>query len=132
MKSIKPGRASSGMSAVLSVFVATFGFIWTVMAFLIGAPPLFALFGVFFIIMAIVQGLYHYKNATSKNRFSSFDIVEDGEEPDPFDNYINRDNNNTNSSMDFEEQAKTAFCPYCGERVEGEYSYCPSCGKKLP
>ena len=48
-----------------------------------GAPAFFPIFGVIFIIMGIVQAAYNYKNATGKNRYSSFDITEDGEEPDP-------------------------------------------------
>ena len=40
-------------------------------------------FGVIFIVIAIAQAVYHFKNAASKNRFSAFDITDSNEEPDP-------------------------------------------------
>ena len=83
MKSVKPGRGPSGMKFIGSVFSIVFGIFWTIMAARMGAPAFFPIFGVIFIIMGIVQAAYNYKNATGKNRYSSFDITEDGEEPDP-------------------------------------------------
>jgi hypothetical protein len=76
-----------GMSSLAAV---AFGIIWTIMAFTItrNAPfplvgILFPLFGIIFIIMGVVQAIYNFTNATSENRFSTFDITGSQEEPDP-------------------------------------------------
>ena len=77
MKSVKPGRGPSAMGAAGSIIAVIFGIFWTIGAASMGAPPLFPLFGVLFVIIGIVQTVYNLKNATGKNRYSSFDIVED-------------------------------------------------------
>lgn len=117
MKSIKPGRGPSAMGAVGSIFAAFFGVFWTITTIKMGAPIFFSLFGVFFVIIAIVQGIYNYKNATSKNRMSIYDITDDDEESDMFNDLINNKESN--------------FCSNCGEKLEGKYKYCPKCGQKL-
>lgn len=82
MKSIKPGRGPSMMGGLGSIFAGVFGVIWTMAAVQMGAG-IFALFGVVFILFAVLQAVYQFKNATGENRYSVFDITEDGEEPDP-------------------------------------------------
>ena len=82
MKSIKPGRGPSMMGGLGSIFAGVFGVIWTMAAVQMGAG-IFALFGVVFIVFAVLQAVYQFKNATGENRYSEFDITEDGEEPDP-------------------------------------------------
>ena len=127
MKSIKPGRGPSMMGGIMSIAVGLFGVIWTVLAVNIGGG-FFALFGVVFIIIAVFQAIYHFKNATGKNRHSAFYITDGNEEPDPLNERfgqqrdVARKNNNTGS----------AFCPYCGTKVEGDYHFCNQCGKELP
>ena len=81
MKSIKPGRGPSMMGGVVGIFMIGFGILWTVMA--AQASGIFALFGVLWTGIAIVMTLYHFKNATAKNRYSAFDITDATEEPDP-------------------------------------------------
>ena len=66
MKHIKPGRGPSMMGGVMSIAIGVFGVIWTIAAAGMGGG-LFALFGVVFVIVAIVQAVFHFKNATSKN-----------------------------------------------------------------
>ncbi len=131
MKSIKPGRGPSGLGFIGSVFGIIFGIFWTIMAARMGAPAFFPIFGVIFIIMGIVQAAYNYKNATGKNRYSSFDITEDGEEPDPLEQRFGgteyRDDTAQKSSF-----TTSSFCPYCGKGVDGDFEYCPKCGKRLP
>ncbi len=122
MKSIKPGRGPSGMSFMGSIIAVIFGIFWTIMAFGItaGAPfgigIFFPLFGIVFIIMGIVQAIYHYKNATGKDRYSMYDITDSTEERDPADKWIKRE---------------TDYCPYCGVQLEKEFVYCPKCGKTV-
>ena len=128
MKSVKPGRGPSAMGAMGSVIAVIFGIFWTIAAASMGAPGIFPLFGVLFVILGIVQAVYNFKNATGKNRYSSFDIVEDGEEPDPLDQRF-RDASQTTPQPD---SGKFRFCPYCGAKLGAEFEFCGKCGKKLP
>ena len=126
MKSIKLGRGPSMMSGIGGIAVAVIGVIWTVGAASMGAPWFMVLFGVVFIVLALVDVLYNLHNATAKNRMSAFDITEDGEEPDPLQKAFGT----------AEEKAGTGsgskFCPYCGTPVRDSYEFCSNCGKKLP
>ncbi len=126
LKSVKPGRGPSAMGAVGSVIGVIFGVIWTGAAASAEAPPFFLAFGVLFIIVGIVQALYHYKNATGENRFSAFDITEDGEEPDPLDRRGRGDLGQE------EPDGAYRFCPYCGARFGEGFVYCAKCGRELP
>ena len=83
MKSVKPGRGPSMMNAVIGIAVALFGVFWTVMA-ISGGAWIMAPFGIIFVVIAIVQVIYNFKNATGKNRYSEFDITDSDEEHDPF------------------------------------------------
>lgn len=120
------------LSGIIGIAGAIFGVIWTIFAFSAGAGP-FALFGIVFIIIAVIQAVYNFKNATGKNRYSSFDITDENEEPDPF----NQRFGNNSSENDLYDSKKNLnsegrkFCPYCGERVNSDHQFCQSCGKKL-
>lgn len=48
-----------------------------------GRAVLFPLFGLVFIGMGVYNAVYNYRNATSENRYSEFDITDENEEPDP-------------------------------------------------
>lgn len=126
MKSVKPGRGPSGMSFLGSVVAIVFCIGWTILVVKMGAPVLFALFGICCIGLAIVQAVYHYKNATGKNRYSVFDITEDGEEPDPL------QPRRTPEAPSAPPSAPGGYCPYCGAALEADYAFCRRCGKKLP
>lgn len=125
MRSIKPGRAPSFMGGIISIFVGLFGVLWTIIAASNGGG-IFALFGLIFVGIAVVQAVYNFKNATSKNRYSQYDITDNYEEPDPlnerFGGYSQPQQNNVESK----------FCPYCGKPVSIDFEYCNNCGKKLP
>ena len=128
MKSIKPGRGPSMMGGVMGIVVAVFGVIWTAAAISMGAPLPFALFGVVFIAVAVYGAVYNFKNATGENRYSLYDITEDGEEPDPFDEKFGKKRCAPTSSAD----SQNRFCPYCGCALQKDFVFCNSCGKKLP
>ena len=84
MKHIKPGRGPSLLSGVMSVFMALFGVLW-ICAVAGAGGGWFALFGVVFVGIAVVNAVYSFRNARRKNRYSAFDIVDSAEEPDPLD-----------------------------------------------
>ncbi|MBR0598350.1 DUF7577 domain-containing protein [Sinanaerobacter chloroacetimidivorans] len=130
MKSIKPGRAPSMMGGIGSIAAAIFGIIWTFFAMSMGAPIFFALFGIIFIVMGIVQAVYHFRNATGENRYSVYDITDGEEEPDPLNETFRKSNK---SEVTISRQLhNSAFCPYCGTEVEESFVYCNKCGEKLP
>ena len=81
MKSIKPGRGPSMMGGFVGIFMIGFGILWSVIA--AQASGIFAIFGVLWTCVAIGMTVYNFKNATGKNRHSTYDIVDSEEEPDP-------------------------------------------------
>ncbi len=125
MKSIKPGRGPSMMSGIVGIFMICFGVVWTVMA--AQASFLFALAGIAWTAIAVVNTVYNFKNATKGNRYSSFDIVDGEDEPDP----LNKHYGNT-STEEKKTTSDNRFCPYCGNAVGEDFEFCNSCGKKLP
>ncbi len=122
MKSIKPGRGPSGMGAFAGVIAALFGVFWLIIAVNMGAFIMIP-FGLLFIAMAIGTTIYNYKNATGKNRYSEFDIVDENEEPDPLNSRFGAPNENKESGK--------KFCPYCGTKAEEGHKFCGNCGSKL-
>lgn len=132
MKSIKPGRGPSAMGAIGSIAAGLFGVGWTFFAASIGAPSFFIVFGMIFVGLAIAQGIFHYKNATGKNRMSVLEITDHHTEPDP----LNELFNHSNGSNDNHEEDNTTddinYCPYCGSKISDDfYMFCPNCGKEL-
>ena len=111
------------MGAVGSICAVVFGLIWTAMASQISL--VFSLFGVVFVILGIVQFIYNLHNARSDNRFSEFEITEDGEEHDPL------DRKHGMSSTSTPREGAVHYCPYCGKELKEDYNYCPQCGRKL-
>ncbi len=131
MKSVKPGRGPSAMSAAGSVISVAFGILWTILTLSMGAPVIFALFGVLFVILGIIQTVYHFKNATSKNRYSTFDITDEKEEPDPLQQRFHKGDDTTGTASESTRET-FSFCPYCGARLDSDFEFCPKCGKQLP
>ena len=129
MKSIKPGRGPSFMSGIGGIAVGIFGIIWIIGARCMGAPGIFSAFVVLFVLMAVGGAIYNFMNATGKQRFSAFDVVDGTEEVDPLNK---RFGDRANASAHTEPSGDTAFCPYCGGKAEDDYRYCKKCGKELP
>ena len=130
MKSIIPGRGPSMMGGVMSIVVGLFGVGWTIIAASIGGGFM-AIFGVLFILVAIIQAVYNFKNATSENRYSEYDITDNMEESDPLNDRFGRQfrpESETHKSGETESH----FCPYCGSAVDSTFTFCNRCGKKLP
>ncbi|MGN0468123.1 MAG: zinc ribbon domain-containing protein [Acutalibacteraceae bacterium] len=130
MKSVKPGRGPSMMGGIMSIAVGLFGVFWTILAIIEGAG-IMAPFGIIFVVVAVVQAVYNFKNATSKNRHSQFDITDENEEPDPWNERFSE----KSSSSDYygaDSSSKSNYCPYCGERADSDFAFCKNCGRKLP
>lgn len=123
MRSIKPGRMPSRIGMLVSICAAVFGVIWIGFAASAGAPVFFLLFGVVFIVVALLSVRYQYHNATGDNRYSLYDITDDGEEPDPSDPVRPR--------RAGPGTGENRFCPYCGARTEEGHRFCRSCGARL-
>ena len=127
MKSIKPGRGPSFMGGVMGIAGALFGVLWTVLA-VAGGAWFMAPFGLIFIGVAVVQAIYNFKNATGKNRYSEYDITDENEEPDPWNEKFGENKENTQTKT----TVKARYCPYCGVKNEEDYKYCTDCGRELP
>ena len=126
MKSIKPGRGPSMMGGIVGIFMIGFGILWTVIA--AQASTVFAIVGVLWTSIAVVNTVYNFKNATGKNRYSAYDITEVGEEPDP----LNKHFGNPHAAAQETGDVDNKFCPYCGTPVADDFEFCNKCGKKLP
>lgn len=129
MKSIKRGRGPSMMEGVVSVFMAIFGILWMIAAAGMGGG-FFALFGLVFVGIAVVQAVYSFRNATGENRYSEYDVTSGSEEPDPLN--VRFGSRQVNDFVHQQEDTESEFCPYCGTKAEKGYVYCNKCGKKLP
>ena len=126
MKSVKRGRGPSFMGGFAGLAAAAFGLLWTILVASSGGG-IFALFGLIFVAIGIVNAVYNFKNATGKNRYSEYDITENGEETDPLNEMFGEKRN-----YDSVSQTENRFCPYCGQRVEADFEFCNVCGKRLP
>lgn len=130
MKSIKPGRGPSMVGGIMSIVVGLFGVVWTIIAASMGGGFM-AIFGILFILVAIIQAIYKFKNATSENRYSEFDITDETEESDPLNDRFGRQFG-PELKIDNKSQRESHFCPYCGTAVDSQFTFCNHCGKKLP
>ncbi|MBR4050535.1 MAG: zinc ribbon domain-containing protein [Clostridia bacterium] len=128
MKSIKPGRGPSMMGGVVGIFMVCFGIFWTVMA--AQASGFMAIFGIIWTCIAIATTIYNFKNATGKNRYSQYDITDENEEPDPFNERFGGNSFERWTAED--ETPGSRFCPYCGAKAKEDFEFCNKCGKRLP
>lgn len=129
MKSVKPGRGPSMMGGIMSVAVGLFGVFWTILA-ASGGAWFMAPFGIIFVVIAVVQAIYNFKNATGENRYSEFDITDENEEADPWNERFGQKRDRPEAQADGGN--KSNFCPYCGEKADNDFAYCKNCGRKLP
>lgn len=132
MRSIKPGRGPSFMGGIGAVGAVIFGIIWMAAAAQMGAPVPFVLFGLVFVVIAAANAIFSFRNAAGENRYSLYDITEEGEEPDPLEErFGGKEELSFRKESKARPEEKGGFCPYCGARVEADYVFCRSCGKKL-
>jgi ribosomal protein S27AE len=77
--------------------------------------------------------IFNFYNATSRNRFSNWDVTDSGEEPDPLDPSSRQSfAQSTATQQQTMLRQASPFCPFCGAGVQGEFEFCPRCGKQLP
>lgn len=124
------------MGAFTGVISVAGGIIWTIFAFGITGDrefpgSIFPLFGIIFIIGGIGHVIYNLRNATGRDRYSTFDIVDEGEEPDPLNQRFGRRDVGIPLKITPTE-ADNEFCPYCGKELEPDFEFCPRCGRDLP
>ncbi|MGN1443108.1 MAG: zinc-ribbon domain-containing protein [Acutalibacteraceae bacterium] len=130
MKSVKPGRGPSMIGGIIGIAVALFGVFWTILAIRIGGGFILVPFGIIFVVIAVVIAVYNFKNATGKNRYSEYDITDNNEEPDPWNERFGKKNNPPEVKPN--DGSKANFCPYCGEKADKDFEFCKNCGRKLP
>lgn len=127
MKSIKMGREPSFMGGIMGIVAALFGLFWT-FAVLSSGGGIFGLFGLIFVGIGILNAVRGFRNAFSKNRRSEFDIVDETEEPDPWNDRFSP----RQAVQDDYMSVGNSFCPYCGNEVKKDFEFCNNCGRKLP
>lgn len=127
MKSIKMGREPSFMGGIMGIVAALFGLFWTFTVFSNGGG-MFGLFGLLFVGIGIINAVRNFRNAFSKNRRSEFDIVDENEEPDMWNERFGQAQTDNNTPF----TVGNSFCPYCGNEVQKTYEFCNNCGRKLP
>lgn len=71
--------------------------------------------------MAGMSLYYNFHNATGENRYSEFDIAEEGKKTDPL-----QERFGGKAEQENERTTETAggYCPYCGAAVEADYLFC--------
>ncbi len=126
MKSIKPGRGPSMMGGIVGIIMICFGIVWTAVA--ASFSGIMAIFGIFWTCVAVIITVFNFINATRKRRYSSFDIVDSIEEPDP----LNERFGSATRTERSEKDSPGRFCPYCGAEADDDFAFCNHCGKKLP
>lgn len=119
------------MGGIIGIAVALFGAFWTVMA-ISGGAWFMTPFGIIFVVIAVINTVYNFKNATGKNRYSEYDITDENEEPDPFNERFGGCDYNDTAERKASPSSESRYCPYCGNPVAQEFEYCNICGKKLP
>ncbi len=131
MKSVKRGRMPSFTGGMVSIFMALFGLVWAIIVFKAGGG-LFGCFGLIFVAVGIFNAVTSFRNALSPNRYSEYDITEDWEETDPWnEKFGNQTSENGNSPYGTYNMGNS-FCPYCGNEVKKDFEFCNNCGKRLP
>lgn len=118
------------MGMVGGIFAALFGIFWCILTWSMGAWFMVP-FGLIFVGLAVYNVIYNYRNATSQNRYSIIDIVDETEESDPLNEKYGRKAAD-NPVIPEENGTSAAYCPYCGRAVDSEFDFCPKCGRKLP
>lgn len=120
---IRPSREVSSIQLVMCIAAAIFGIFWMITASSIGAGG-FSMFGIVFVLIAVIFAFIHFRNATGKKPLSLYEITDEGLDAPkkyPFDN---------NHADD--RRSQKSYCPWCGAALDNsKYIFCPKCGKQM-
>ena len=108
MKSIKPGRGPSFMGGIAGIAGTLFALLWTIFAFKMGAPFMFPLFGIVFMVLMDSQEEVDPLN----ERFGSIGEADDV---------------HIKTLRGADRETETAYCPYCGAKVDRDFEFCAKC-----
>ncbi len=119
-RNIPVGPIAAIPGVVMAVFVIIFGVFWTMSARSAGAPGIFTLFGIGFVVVAIT-GLASVVAAALK---VGSRVTSSYEEEDPVVLYRPEPEKHKT------EHAPQVYreCSYCGTRVDADENRCPNCG----
>ena len=70
-------------------------------------------------------------HATRKNRYSTFDITDSSEEPDPLAQRFAPQEEPEPQEGEAQPQEGALFCPYCGAPMQEDYKFCRKCGRQV-
>jgi hypothetical protein len=112
------------MGAIGSLVAVIFGIGWTlnVAATPFGVRNPMVIFGVAFVVMAVIQFFYHFKNTAGKNRMSLYDITDDNETA--VKKTVNRERQASGSGT-------RGYCPHCGHKLNRGDAFCSTCGQSV-
>jgi len=121
MRNNRPDKGPLLVQMLLSIFVLVFAVFWTILA--ASGAGFMAIFGVFFIVIAIVRMVMLWRHATGRDR-KDFSVSGNEEEFDRFDR-------GTETPKGTRSNSDSAYCPYCGAKVGADFTFCGGCGRKL-
>ncbi len=127
---IKPGRAPSLLGALASLGMSVIGVVMLISAFQKG-DWYQILFMTVFCTIAISGLIYNIYNAFERNRFSQYDLVTSGQEPDPLAGALGYENPAASGQSERVRRFPGNHCPFCGAQAPETVDLCPSCGKDI-
>lgn len=121
MRNNRPEKGPLFVQMLISIFVLVFAVFWTALA--ASGAGFMAIFGVFFIVIAIARMVMIWHHAAGKDR-KNFSVSGNEEQFDRFDR-------RTESQEEPRSTTPSAYCPYCGAKVGADFTFCGECGRKL-
>lgn len=112
----------------MGVVAAAFGVVFTASAKSMGAPPIFTLFGIIFVVVALGQAAFCGYNTLARSRMSMYDITGPGEEPDPLNPRRRSSGSAPTAPTPLPGEHRPAFCSHCGSKLDTGDNFCSSCG----
>ncbi len=136
MISVKQGRGPSLMGGCIGIFFAIAAAGIAITAASQGAPAIFVFVAGGMAVFGLIGAIYSFYSGVARNRPSTMDLTTGDEEPDPIATalgYGPKENDKPASPPAAAPRRRLPgdFCPFCGEKVEGEVDYCPHCGKDI-
>lgn len=112
----KERKAEKHYGVGISVAVIVFALFWCAMAARISAVFMLP-FGLIFVGIAVYRLVMMLKLNQEKEQRPR----------EPWE----KDNRPTTETPPRQNAASGNFCPYCGEKTEGNFTFCPNCGRRI-